>query len=73
MICRDCDKKLKGGFSQEDGTFLCAKCIMVQTREESAKFVVAKAIELLEAELPKYRRPTKTQIREAIGWLRVLR
>lgn len=27
MNCRDCEKKMSGGFKQEDGSFLCSKCV----------------------------------------------
>lgn len=50
MICKECDKELKGGFRQEDGTYLCGKCAIQDVNASSLchtmRTLINKAVEL---------------------------
>lgn len=62
MKCRDCEKKLKGGFKQEDDSFLCARCVIAMVNKESDKKCFQEIESLCSALLVPYKRAKKSDI-----------
>lgn len=69
MNCKDCEKSLKGGFKQPDGLFLCARCVIVKTERSCLISAAKEALKILDSQLNSRKRPTKTDLREARGWI----
>ena len=71
MICRDCDKKLQGGFSQDDGTYLCGKCTIHQVERGTTNWALQKVLDLINPVIDTpHKRINKAQLREVRGWVK---
>ena len=64
MKCRDCDKKLGGGFQQRDGSHLCARCVTVRVEKNSDRDTFKEIERLCELLLVPHKRATKAEIRK---------
>lgn len=72
MICRDCDKELKGGFPEPDGKYLCAKCLIRKVERDSDRMCVQSALTVFKEILRPGHRPRKFEIEEGARWIRTL-
>lgn len=69
IVCRDCSKKMQGAFKQNDGSFLCAKCLINLVEKESIIFAIKKSLESVDLMLSKNRRATKKELKAHKAWL----
>lgn len=72
MECRDCEKKLMGGFKQDDGKFLCADCVIEAVEKTSRESIKNKTLQIVDRMLLPKNRPTKRQLKELRSWLKAL-
>lgn len=72
MFCADCEKKMQGGFKQEDNSFLCAKCVIRKVENETDIEAINNAIEIINNQLQVGNRPTKKELRTAKSWLKAV-
>jgi len=70
VICRDCEKVLKGGFKQSEGVFLCAKCVIREVETKSTMYAIVNSLTILNELLKPGYRPRKFEIEDAARWLR---
>lgn len=72
MQCKECEKQLKGGFEQEDGSFLCANCTIRQVERNSDKQTLEKIEGICTEALEAGKRPTKKQVRKILSLARAI-
>lgn len=70
MKCAHCEKRLKGGFKEPDGTFPCAKCLVRKVETNTMLFAVTNALTVFNEILKPGHRPRKREIDEGARWLR---
>ena len=61
-----CNKELGGGFKQEDGSFLCAACVIHKAEMGTNLSVFKDIVEMCDLIIngPKYSRPSRNNLRE---------
>lgn len=65
MICAGtaCNKKLKGGFKQANGTFLCAACVLGSINTRLVNMMASQIQDSIDRQLKSKSRPTKRYLK----------
>lgn len=63
---------MQGGFRQDDGTFLCANCVINLVEKNSNIFALEKAKEICDRLLIPGYRMKKSEVRTLRSWIKVV-